>query len=117
MLDSVPTGHNYCQPYFLQVPPGEVALNDLIASVDCGIYICDLIGFGQSNLLNGDFSCNVGLGFLIEKGRITGRVKNVMAAGNIYTILNNGLTISSDVHPTGGMPYVLVNGINFAAAK
>ncbi|HUT73495.1 MAG TPA: metallopeptidase TldD-related protein [Armatimonadota bacterium] len=38
------------------------------------------MGLGQSNIMNGDFSVNVSLGYKIEEGEIVGRVKNTMLA-------------------------------------
>jgi len=38
-------------------------------------------------VLAGEFSVNVALGFLVEDGRIKGRVKDCMVAGNVYDIL------------------------------
>jgi PmbA protein len=49
-----------------------------------GLIIYDCIGGGQSNLVAGDFSLNVGLGYKVENGEITGRIKNAMLSGNVY---------------------------------
>ena len=45
------------------------------------------MGLGQSNIINGDFSVNVSLGYKIERGEIVGRVKDAMLAGNAYDAL------------------------------
>ena len=42
----------------------------------------------MGNPISGEFSNNVYIGHKIEKGRIVGRVKNVMVSGNIYQSLN-----------------------------
>ena len=69
----------------------------MIGRLNKGVIIYDLIGAGQSNLLSGDYSVNIGLGFYIENGKIKGRIKNAMIAGNIYEdILKNIDEISSD---------------------
>jgi PmbA protein len=56
----------------------------MVESVDEGLLVDGVMGLGQSNIMNGDFSVNVSLGYKIEKGEITGRVKDVMLAGNAY---------------------------------
>ena len=110
-----PTGNGGCQPHSLCVPPGEKTSDDLIADIDDGIYLYYLLGFGQGNILNGDFSANVGLGFRIRAGQIVGRVKNTMVAGNIYDLLKQNVRLSSDVEPTLRMPFAVIEGLNVVA--
>lgn len=107
-----PTGNNTCSPYAPDVAPGEQTKNKLIASVKDGLYIKQLIGFGQSNIINGDFSANVGLGYKIHNGELAGRVKNVMISGNLYNILKNEVELSAERDPITRVPYMLVEGIN-----
>ncbi len=61
------------------------------------------MGATQGNLLGGDFSGNVLLGFKIENGKITGRVKNTMVSGNVYQLLERIAGIGSDARWVGGM--------------
>jgi len=68
------------------------------------------MGFGQSNIMQGDFSVNVSLGYRIEKGEVVGRVKNVMLAGNSYEALKE-IQLSSEAEWVGGStcaPAILV---------
>lgn len=109
-----PTGHNGCSPHNPVIVPGEKIIKELIKEMDNGIYIDGLIGFGQSNIINGDFSCNLGLGFKIQNGEITGRIKNAMISGNIYDILKNNLILSKDTEPTIHSPFAIVEGINIS---
>jgi hypothetical protein len=76
-----------------------------------GIVVKQLMGFGQSNLMNGDFSCNVALGFRVCDGRIVGRVKDTMVAGNFYELLSRNVQLSSDVGPVLRMPHALIEGV------
>jgi PmbA protein len=69
--------------------PGDADLTDMISRMDQGIIVDQTIGAGQGNILSGEFSINVHLGFKVEKGKITGRVKNTMVAGNALQALNN----------------------------
>jgi PmbA protein len=78
-------------PSNLNVQPGEMTYEQMIEDMQEGLIIDQVIGAGQSNLLGGEFSMNVELGFLVKKGKIMGRVRNTMVAGNIYDLLKNNL--------------------------
>ena len=67
-----------------------------------GLIIERLLGAGQSNILGGDFNANVLLGYRVEDGRVTGRVKNTAISGNVYTSLKNILAIEKESHWEGG---------------
>ena len=82
-----------------------------------GLFIKQLLGFGQGNLANGDFSANVALGFVIENGEIVGRLKNAMVAGNIFDLLMGDVRISSDVDAQLRQPYLLVPNVSVVSAK
>ena len=69
--------------------PGDTDLTDIIAGMDRGIIVDQTIGAGQGNVLSGEFSINVHLGYKVEKGKIIGRVKNTMVAGNALEALND----------------------------
>lgn len=66
---------------------GKASWKEMIAEVKSGLVVDRLLGAGQSNVLGGDFSANVLLGYKIEKGSIVGRVKNTVIAGNVYQVL------------------------------
>jgi len=83
----------------------------MLAGIEDGLYIKSLLGFGQSNIDNGDFSCNVALGFRIRHGELVGRVKNTMIAGNLYECLSRGVRLSSDRDPILRMPHAVLQGI------
>lgn len=71
------------------ISPGGWSVVDMVRDIKNGIIVHSVIGGGQSNILAGDFSCNVSLGFRIKNGRMIGRVKNTMIAGNVYDVMNN----------------------------
>ena len=112
-----PTGHNNCSPHSLTLAPGNRSKADLFRSVKDGLYIKDLIGFGQSNTMNGDVSGNIALGFRVRNGEIVGRVKDTMIAGNIYELLKQGVELSSDVDPIQRVPYAKIAGLTVSAKK
>jgi PmbA protein len=61
-----------------------------------GLVIEQLMGAEQGNILGGDFSGNVLLGYKVENGEITGRVKNTMVSGNVYQVLKQINAIGSE---------------------
>ncbi|MBI5805978.1 TldD/PmbA family protein [candidate division TA06 bacterium] len=106
----------------LVIAGGKTKLAQIIKSMDSGLIIYDLLGAGQSNIIAGDFSVNIGLGYKIEKGRIAGRVKDAMVAGNVYDMLKSKvLDISSgteDVERNNvamNTPAMLFDGMNVTA--
>lgn len=80
----------------------DTKLDDMVRDIKEGLLIENLMGAEQGNILNGDFSGNVLLGFKIENGKITGRVKNTMVAGNVYKMLADIAAIGNDVKWVGG---------------
>ena len=112
LAGAVPTGNNRCQPHSPRVCPGEYRSGKLLAEIDDGLYIQDLIGFGQSNIINGDFSGNLGLGYRVRHGEIVGRVKNTMIAGNLYEILKHNVLVSRDMDYQQRYPHMAVEGMS-----
>jgi len=102
----------------LVIAGGQTKLAQMIKQMDHGLIVYDLLGAGQSNILAGDFSVNVGLGFKVEKGKIVGRAKDIMVAGNVYDMLKNKLMdISSETEEMGPYhtPAMLFDEMNVAA--
>ena len=75
------------------VSAGDVDSNEIIASIEEGLLVESVLGLGQGNLASGEFSNNVAVAFKIEDGKIVGRVKNTMIAGNSYNLLKNNLIV------------------------
>jgi len=74
-------------PSSLIIGKGDTPFWDMVRDITEGLVVEFLIGAEQGNTLNGDFSGNVLLGYKVEKGEITGRVKDTMVSGNIYQVL------------------------------
>ncbi|MCK4391016.1 MAG: TldD/PmbA family protein [Desulfobacterales bacterium] len=110
-----PTGNNGCSPHSPMVLAGGRLSGELLAEIRDGLFVRDLMGFGQSNIINGDFSGNVALGYRIKKGEILGRVKNTMVAGNLYEILKQNVLVSSDTDHEGRYPHCVVEGVSVTA--
>ena len=49
-----------------------------------GLLVESMTGTFAGNVFSGDFSGNVHIGFKVEHGKIVGRVKDTMVAGNIF---------------------------------
>jgi len=73
----------------LVMKEGKVSFKEMIKDISEGIVIDQVLGLGQGNIISGAFSNNVQLGYKIEKGKIVGRVKDVMIAGNAIEELKN----------------------------
>jgi PmbA protein len=76
--------------------PGDSSLDDILEGLDEALLVEGLIGMGQGNILAGEFSNNVGAGYLMRRGEVVGRVKNTMIAGNVYELLRDNVLALSD---------------------
>lgn len=96
--------------------PGDMDLEQMIASIDRGLIVQSLMGAHSGNILNGDFSVGVSTGFLIERGKITARVKDCMISGNVYDTLNNVIAVGSDLHRLGSsrLPSLFCDAVSVA---
>jgi PmbA protein len=88
----------------------------LIADIDDGLIVDDLIGVGQGNVISGAFSHPVGLAYRVQKGEITGRVKDAAVAGNAYDLLKRIGGFGSDGRWLGARwsPSLLLDGVSVA---
>jgi len=102
----------------LVLDAGQDRFADLLAGIERGLFVDAVLGAGQSNVLAGEFSVNVGLGFLVEKGQIVGRVKDCMIAGNVFEVFNRirGVGDRAEVHGAMVAPPVCFDAVNVAGA-
>lgn len=75
---------------------GERTLDELIASVDKGIYV-DEFSNGQVKIGEGDFTFFVKSGFLIEHGRLTRPINDINVIGNGPEALGNIAGVGNDL--------------------
>jgi PmbA protein len=101
---------------YLYLQPGDSSLEGLIRSIDRGLLVAGVLGAHSGNILNGDFSFGLAPAVYVEKGEILGRVKEAMAAGNIYETLKEVVALEDRAHPTygGTFPALLLDRINVA---
>lgn len=88
----------------------------LVPPVRDGLLVDELIGVGQGNVIGGAFSHPVALAYRIERGEITGRVKDAAVAGNAYDLWKRVGGLGSDARWTGGRyaPSVRFDEVNVA---
>jgi PmbA protein len=96
----------------LLVRPGRGSLQDLITQMDNGLIVDQMLGGGGS--ISGDFSINVDLGYQVKNGRVVGRVKDTMVAGNVYIALKQLVALGGDGDWNGSCytPSLIVEGLS-----
>ena len=86
---------------------GDKPYAELLSEVGSGVIVDSIMGIMMGNLVAGDFSGNVELGFKVEDGKILGRVKDTMIAGNVYKLFKDNLVaLSKEVVRTGLMGFI-----------
>jgi len=100
----------------LTLMPGDKSLDELVASVDKGVLIDQIMGAHQASPFSGDFSVSVSLGFVIENGKIVGRFKDGMMAGNVFRMMKDKVIETGSEQRLAHMyaPPVLFDGITIA---
>ena len=99
---------------------GEVSFKEMIKDISEGIVIDQVLGLGQGNIISGAFSNNVQLGYKIEKGKIVGRIKDVMIAGNAIKELKNIAALGNKAKWVEGkykFPHIYLKSLSVSAKK
>ena len=101
-----------CGNLFLQ--PGELSPEEIIKSVDAGLYVTSLMGFGV-NTVTGDYSQGAA-GLWIERGERTHAVEEITIAGNLGQMLKNITAIGNDLIFRGAVaaPTIRIDGMTIA---
>ena len=102
----------------IDIAPGRTPYADLFAGVKSGLVVEELLGAGQGNELGGEFRANVSLGYRVENGKITGRVKDTMISGNVYKALTQVEAVSDKAEWVFGSmraPAIRCRGVEVAA--
>ena len=100
------------------IGPGVTTFDEMVGDIKEGLVIEYLMGAGQGNILNGDFSGNVLLGYKVENGKIVGRVKDTMVSGNIYQALKQVAAIGNEARWVGSSvktPHLYLPGLAVAS--
>ncbi|MBM4355485.1 MAG: metalloprotease TldD [Deltaproteobacteria bacterium] len=81
--------------------PGTATPEEVIASVKKGIY-CQTFSGGQVNISNGDFVFQVVESYLIEEGKLTAPLKDVVIIGNGPDALSKVAMVGNDLVQSDG---------------
>jgi PmbA protein len=123
------TGNGYRSLYSLPgpslaaliVPAGEAKYGEIVDGIKEGVLIDQVMGAWAGNVLAGDFSANIHLGYKIENGEIVGRVRDTMVAGNVFQALKDSVeALGSETSWVGaGMktPAILLGNISVSSRE
>jgi len=87
-----------CNTY---MPPGESSLDEIIGSVERGVYAKSFAG-GQVDISRGDFVFMISEGYLIEHGKITAPIRGASLVGNGPAIMEKVVAVGSDARLANG---------------
>lgn len=76
------------------IDKGETPFDEMVASVDNGLYLVGAAG-GQTS--GEAFTFGTQLGYKIEKGKITGMVRDAVLSGNLFETLRNIVAVGNDL--------------------
>jgi PmbA protein len=95
------------------IKPGNKSSEQLIASIDSGLYVHNAMGLHTVDTVSGDFSLGI-MGERIEKGKRTHGVRGVTIAGNLLDLLNTLEAVGNDLVFSGslGSPTLWVKGVS-----
>ena len=95
---------------------GSKTADEIIAETDEGIYVN--YGGVFPNMVTGEISASVDLGFKIEGGKLSYPLKNTMLGVNVFDFLKAIDAISSDarIEPGMVMPTLRAKGVRVASA-
>lgn len=99
-LKMAPTG-NAGGVYNIYVDHHDLNFQQLLAQMDTGLLVTDLMGSG-ANIVNGDYSRGAS-GFWVEKGEIQYPVHEITLSGNLAEMLKDVVAIASDVDHRGNI--------------
>jgi PmbA protein len=83
----------------LTIDPGDRNLTELLRTMDTGLLVTELIGFGVNNV-TGDYSRGAA-GYWVEGGEIQYPVDEITVAGNLKDMFMNIVEVGNDVDLRG----------------
>lgn len=97
--------------YYLEA--GSLSPEQLIGSVEKGIYVTEILGAHTANPVSGDFSFGTS-GILIEHGKLSHPVRGITIAGNFQQLLQKISGIGSDLtfYGSQGAPTIRISDIS-----
>jgi len=85
------------------IEEGDTSFEDMLTDIKDGLVVEELMGASMGNVLGGDFSGNVLLGYRVNNGKLVGRVKDTMVTGNIYEALKEVKAVGNKARWVGGV--------------
>lgn len=100
--------------YNLNIEPGRTSREELLKKVVKGLWLGRFSGGYPA--ANGDFSGVAKNSFLIENGKLTQPLSEVMISGNIFKLFESVLGVSSETMNDGivSFPWIFVDGVTIA---
>ena len=111
LMNKIPTGNGRRESFaHLPMPrmtntfmlPGEYPADEIIASVDRGLYAVNFAG-GQVDITSGRFVFSTSEAYLIENGRVTRPVKGATLIGNGPDVMNRVAMVGNDLKLDAGI--------------
>ena len=102
------------------IEEGNTSFEDMLADIKDGLVVEELMGASMGNVLGGDFSGNVLLGYRVKDGKLVGRVKDTMVTGNIYEALKEVTAIGNKARWVGGVvliPHICCSRLAISTKK
>jgi len=79
----------------LMIEPGTTSPEQMIAELERGLLITEVMGMHTANPISGDFSLGAA-GILIENGKLSRPVRGITIAGNLHQLLQNIDALGND---------------------
>lgn len=96
---------------------GDSSYEEMIGGIDEGVLIEMTMGAWAGNPYGGQVSGNIALGYRIENGKLTGRIKDAMFSVNVLDALRNQLhSLSREQSWIGNVcyPYIRLDDVNIS---
>jgi PmbA protein len=79
----------------LEIPPGDVSLEEMISSIDVGYYI-DRCSWLRPDPRSGNFGAEIRTGYFIKNGEYQYAIKGGNLSGNVLQMIQNCEYISKE---------------------
>ncbi len=113
---SLPGADSHISGTNRMIDSGRVPFEDMLRDMKHGIVLIQSWDAWSGNLINGDISGSLHLGFLVKNGRLAGRLKDMRLSGNIYDLLGKQLVDLSiecpdTIHSDQRAPWMMVRDV------
>jgi len=101
----------------LVLKAGASSREELLAGIEKGVLITDLLGMHMANQISGDFSLGAA-GFYVEKGAVVRPVKGIAVAGNLLDLFKTVDMVGDDLRIFGtvGSPSLRIAALDVSGS-